>query len=1074
MSQIQRKFEVGVMKRRLCAFVMVLSLLVMAGPHIAIGTNPLVSEVYAQRSPACGGVFPVSADASVYQGSPDLAFGGGRQLHVARERENEWRTLLRFDLAGRIPHGATIQKAELQLILDGAPRPLPYSLTVRNVESEWSETEVTWSTQPTTTGRFDDRSSLANTGSLKLDITTVVMSWGTDEMSKSSLMLLPSLDEMEVSFASREAAPIGGPFVQLLINCTMPVEEQFADQREADQRQLADFARIRRQSAQPLQLQLTRGVPRFAMFDLPVPSEVAADGLSRAQWFLDEYRGLFRLSDPGTQLQLIRRSDDDQHLFFRQRHQGIPVWPAELAVHLADGHVRAVSGNYLPEITLSSIPQLSAPQAETLALSLSSPEMQVTGSTQLRYVNLGLLGALDQRTYLAWQVNLGQTITQESLLIDANSGAVIHRRQYEASDFDLFLASANNTPYVPGDCRVFAPFDEQWFDEEEVYNNPDSEGFQSLANIKAVYNFWKGTFGRDSYDDDGEEIAMYIHVNPHPQTASYKGGCDIFEFGNTNIVLDIMGHEFSHAVDDSEGELEYVWQSGALDESFADIFGHAMDPGDWTLGEDRPGGAIMRNMANPNVAKFSDFAILPPDKANDYGGVHKFSGIQNKAAYLLTDGDTFNGRKVVGIGQAKAQELFYHTLVNWLGSNAQFIDARNGMFYFAYSAYGIFSTEVCQVRNAYAAVEVGEGDADCDGTQDGQESDNDDDGVSDGNDNCPNFANPGQGDINNDGLGNECDNDIDGDGLSNANDNCPYTKNPGQADFNKDGTGDDCDDSDGDYIKDSIDNCRLTENYGQENEDFDPLGDACDPDRDGDGKDNELDNCPDTWNPGQEDSDGDGVGDACDLCPGFKSSDNADNDGDGLGNPCDTDDDNDGKLDTADNCPFVKNPDQLDLNHDGVGFACDEKEQLPLGRKDSYLFESLLPFLLPVPDCIRCGEVYLPPGYEETLVVEVPVGFTAHVIDSSGHVVAKSNLGTTQQLLSFKPKAYANQVAGEARFASQADSLQTTNLLAPDDINYWLYILPAEGVDPTQAYTVQVKISDDDNRPHLFLPLVQP
>ena len=140
----------------------------------------------------------------------------------------------------------------------------------------------------------------------------------------------------------------------------------------------------------------------------------------------------------------------------------------------------------------------------------------------------------------------------------------------------------------------------QWFDEDGVVGgaNPDAEGFQAFNNVKSLYNFWNGTFGRDSYDDDGEDIAMYIHVNPHPGTASYNPGCDIFEFGNTNITPDLMGHEFSHAVDSSEGELEYVFQSGALDESFADIFGHAMDPGDWTIGEGSARWAF-RNMSNP-------------------------------------------------------------------------------------------------------------------------------------------------------------------------------------------------------------------------------------------------------------------------------------------------------------------------------------------------------------------------------------------------------------------------------------------------------------------------------------------
>ena len=127
--------------------------------------------------------------------------------------------------------------------------------------------------------------------------------------------------------------------------------------------------------------------------------------------------------------------------------------------------------------------------------------------------------------------------------------------------------------------------------------------------------------------------------------------------------------------------------------------------------------------------------------------MHTNSGIHNKAAFLLTDGGTFNGRIVSGIGQSKAQQLFYNVLTGWVGSNAKFQDARNGMVFYALTTYGAQSKELCAVRNAYAAVEIGQGDANCDGVEDGSQPDNDGDQTPDGGDNCPNIANWSQGDI---------------------------------------------------------------------------------------------------------------------------------------------------------------------------------------------------------------------------------------------------------------------------------------------------------------------------------------
>jgi hypothetical protein len=84
----------------------------------------------------------------------------------------------------------------------------------------------------------------------------------------------------------------------------------------------------------------------------------------------------------------------------------------------------------------------------------------------------------------------------------------------------------------------------------------------------------------------------------------------------------------------------------------------------------------------------------------------------------------------------------------------------------------------------------------------------DGDGVLDGDDNCPNAANPGQEDQDGDDVGDACDDDIDGDGVDNDDDNCPIDVNAGQEDFDGDTIGDACDDDiDGDTVANADDFC---------------------------------------------------------------------------------------------------------------------------------------------------------------------------------------------------------------------------------------------------------------------------
>lgn len=62
--------------------------------------------------------------------------------------------------------------------------------------------------------------------------------------------------------------------------------------------------------------------------------------------------------------------------------------------------------------------------------------------------------------------------------------------------------------------------------------------------------------------------------------------------------LDVTAHEVTHAITEMTAGLEYQGESGALNEAISDVFASNLDPDDWEIGEDLPGGAI-RDMADP-------------------------------------------------------------------------------------------------------------------------------------------------------------------------------------------------------------------------------------------------------------------------------------------------------------------------------------------------------------------------------------------------------------------------------------------------------------------------------------------
>lgn len=180
--------------------------------------------------------------------------------------------------------------------------------------------------------------------------------------------------------------------------------------------------------------------------------------------------------------------------------------------------------------------------------------------------------------------------------------------------------------------------------------------------------------------------------------------------------LDVAGHEMSHGVIQNTANLEYVGQSGALNESYADIFGAMIDRDDWQMGEDVtnasifPTGAI-RDLSNPNNGgsgpnspgwqpkHMNEFQNLPNTPEGDNGGVHVNSGIANKAFFNLAN----------AIGKDKAEQIYYKALTDYLVKSSQFVDMRNAAEKAAKDLHGNNSAEVIAVQNAFAAVGIGSG-----------------------------------------------------------------------------------------------------------------------------------------------------------------------------------------------------------------------------------------------------------------------------------------------------------------------------------------------------------------------------
>jgi Zn-dependent metalloprotease len=1022
-----------------------------------------------------------------YQAVPDVGF----VTHYS---------YLRFNL-DPIPPRATIQSAQLQLYLVQWDGTTPSPVRVHGLSQSWDESVIRWSNQPPPGLIVATQSIPASVGYKTWDVTALVQAWVNGDLANEGLVLTPGTQQQfELIFNSREA---GNNRPRLIIEYTTPAP--LDPQVEA-------LRRLEQNSRRRPEIRFERGIPTFVAVQVRVPPLLPDDPVVRALDFLQQYKDLYRLQSPSCQLFLNQVVTDrlGPHVFFGQHQGGIPVFGAELGVHLEGNNIMSTNGNYLPEIP--SLPPPTVLSHEALAIAIGDvgdSGAEASSDPTLMYFNGSLLSNESAETHLAWRVTLWARGTSWLYFVDAYDGEILlrldqsHNGDRPGEDFDIESVGGASES---SSCWLLTSEDDAWFDEDgPVSTRVDAEGNLAFNFTHTVYHYFYDTFSRRSYDGDEEDIEVYLDVvfDTLGPNARYNNRCDIFEYSDGFAKLDIMAHEFTHGVDATSRDLIYMNQSGAIDESFADFFGAMVDP-DWTIGEDLAGGTL-RDMSNP--PSFSSMGFAHPDHNSlfvvttaDNGGVHINSGIPNKAAFLITDGGTHRGRIVTGIGRAKAQRLYYDVLTTRVTSSTTFIQLRDLMIeqaraYIHARLYGFTLRDVCSIMRAFNSVGLGPNDMDCDGLSDQEDTDDDGDYNLDSEDNCPTVANSGQDDFDGDGIGDACDPDDDNDGIlddgdgsgrvgdnpcsrgntRNCDDNCRLVANPDQADDDRDGIGELCDDDDGDGWVNPRDNCP-DPNPDQTDTDGDGMGDACDPDDDNDGVPDVTDNCRLRPNPNQQDTDGDGWGDICDLCPTTPDGTNIDTDRDGVGDACDEDDDNDGICDRGgplpggsdgvpvggcergrrgvDNCRLVANPHQIDIDDNGMGLLCDADEAFILTGVPRHVIEGFLQFQepyrvlrIPIAPCADDRcPDRLPEGYRTEVEVQLPFEAPARIIDDQGRVVAKAKRGA-DKVLSFRP---------DAAFFSRTQGCAPSSVF--QGRRYYLELLAAPGVPVGQGFRIHLRV----------------
>jgi Zn-dependent metalloprotease len=491
------------------------------------------------------------------------------------------------------------------------------------------------------------------------------------------------------------------------------------------------LSRLAQDSTRPLVARADPGeaLPSFVTGRIPAAEFSSAGGPTARGWeFWGAYGRAFGVADPRAELSLRSVEHDDlgmTHLTYDQRYRGLPVFGRQMMVHFAGNAVTVVNGEFADGIEVSTTPAVSATEARVAAQGVPARALRPADVAPELLV---FVDGADQ-VRLAWRVSVvsKRPLGLWQVFVDARSGEVL--RFYN----DLHTAK-NRQTYDDGndpDCNTqIAPQCDLPGTLDRAEGAPatgDAVVDTAHDHTGTVYDYFLDSHGRDSYDGSGHHMRSTVHFGGTGMNGYNNAfwcptvGCAEF-FGSTpdgeqmvygdgdGVVfsplgsdIDVVAHELTHAVTENEANLIYLDQSGALNESYSDVFAAMVDTDNWLIGEDSftPGtpGDALRDMADPSnggqPGHMSEFV----ETIGDSGGVHINSGIPNHAAYLTSEDPGY------GIGRAATEDIYYRALTTYLTPTSDFLDNLNALLR---SADDLFpgTAEITAVARANAAVGI--------------------------------------------------------------------------------------------------------------------------------------------------------------------------------------------------------------------------------------------------------------------------------------------------------------------------------------------------------------------------------
>ena len=460
------------------------------------------------------------------------------------------------------------------------------------------------------------------------------------------------------------------------------------------------------------------------------------------------------------------------HYKFKQKHDGFEVYGSYYNIHKSSSGELKGNGNLFPNLTVSTNPIITEQIALNSALTeinaqtyswqnaaLEQELKDIKNDSLATYFPSGNLAVYNNELVYYFDVSSFDPFDEERIFINALNGSVEHQFKlihscvvgigckYEpglsewmvttqvGANYELKFncLSSITTNFLSGStlfsstpdlslASILTDGDNDW--------ETNCQANSAHSHLSSTLAFFDERYGRNGMDGYGAQTIQKITWSLQPN-AYFLSSSDMLNFqylgSSGNIAYsttssDIVGHEFTHGIIKYEANLDYEYESGAINESISDIFGYIIEnrvwgSSNWLIGEDNSPALNdeYRDMSNPKNPLYED----PVTYLGEYwytgsdqnDGVHKNSGVMNYWYYLLSDGgsginDNSFSYNIAPIGYLETADIVYRALSYYLGQTSDYHDTRQATIQATADIYGACSIEVMTVMDAWDAVGV--------------------------------------------------------------------------------------------------------------------------------------------------------------------------------------------------------------------------------------------------------------------------------------------------------------------------------------------------------------------------------